>query len=99
MPHLKSAKKRLRQRVKRTERNRDSHSAIKTELRKVRAIATAGDAQKFAAVLSEAYQVLDKAAVRGIIHRNTAGRMKSRLSRLLKAPTAAAKAPAAASKA
>lgn len=84
MPNIKAAEKWARQSEKRTLRNRDTKSRLKTVYRKAVA---AGDAAAIPAVESE----FDRAAKRGIIHKNKAARKKSRLA---KAIAHAATAPA-----
>ena len=74
MPNLASAKKRLRQNVKRNLRNQVAKTRIKTETKK----ALAGDAS-----LGAAQSVIDRAAAKGIIHKNAAARKKSRLAKKL----------------
>jgi|DewCreStandDraft_5_1066085.scaffolds.fasta_scaffold04764_6 small subunit ribosomal protein S20 len=71
-----SALKRLRQAEKRTLRNRAVKSRIKTLVKKARATR---DPQ----ALRAAVKALDKAAAKGILHRNAAARRKSRLMRAL----------------
>ena len=72
MPNLASAKKRLRQTEKKTLRNQIAKTRIKTETKK----ALAGEGE-----LGAAQSVIDRAAAKGIIHRNTAARKKSRLAK------------------
>ena len=95
MPHLKSAKKRLRQNAKRREHNRAAKKAVKKQLKTV--LEVSNDKQSNTEQLSKeivaAIKRLDKAAARGIIHRNTASRKKSQLARLLKSKSAPAAAP------
>jgi len=74
MPNLASAKKRLRQSAKRTLRNQIAKTRIKTETKKV----LAGEAS-----LGAAQSVIDRAAAKGIIHKNAAARRKSRLAKRL----------------
>ncbi len=71
-----SALKRLRQTEKRTLRNRAVKSRVKTLVKKAR---TTGDPE----ALRAAVKALDKAAAKGILHRNAAARRKSRLMRAL----------------
>jgi small subunit ribosomal protein S20 len=84
MPNTKSAKKRLRQNLERRARNRAVKSSLKSHIRKVREAATSGDATKAEAAYRIACKRLDQAAAKGIIHKNTASRHKSRLSVRLK---------------
>jgi small subunit ribosomal protein S20 len=83
MPHTRSAKKRLRQSEKRRTRNRTTIKAIKTQLKKVRAIADGGDLPALQAECRLAVKKLDKAAQKRIVHPNLAARRKSQLARLL----------------
>jgi small subunit ribosomal protein S20 len=72
MPNLASAKKRLRQNVKKTLRNQIAKTRIKTETKKV----LAGEAP-----LGAAQSQIDRAAAKGILHPNAAARRKSRLAK------------------
>lgn len=92
MPTTSSAKKRHRQSLERRAKNRATKSAIKTQVRKVRAAAAAGDAAKADAEFRLAATKLDRAASKNIIHANAAARTKSRLQHLLKAAKTAKKA-------
>ena len=82
----KSALKANRQNVKRRASNRDMRSRLRTALKSIRASLDANDVDAAKKALSETVSIVDKMATKGIIHRNTAGRYKSRLSaRLTKA--------------
>jgi len=70
----RSALKRLRQTVKRTLRNRAVKSRVKTLIKKARST-------RDPEALRAAVKAIDKAAAKGILHRNTAARKKSRLMR------------------
>lgn len=80
MPKHKSAKKRVKTNLKRQARNRAARSALKSALKALAAMPT--DKQEES--LRKTQSVLDKAAVRGIVHRNKAARMKSRSARKVK---------------
>ncbi len=83
MPNNASAKKRMRQEQKRRLHNRSIKSLVKTQITKARqAIATDEDAE---AAVRAAVSELDRAAKKGVIHRNNAARRKSRLMKLLNA--------------
>lgn len=84
MPTTKSAEKRLRQSVARQKRNRTVKSSVRTQVRKVREAADAGDVQKAETEYREAAKKLDRAGARGVVHRNKAARTKSRLAHLIK---------------
>ncbi len=84
MPNIKAAEKWVRQSEKRTTRNLDAKSRLKTLYKK----AVSGEENAVPKTTVESQ--LDKAASKGIIHRNKAARKKSRLA---KAIVAAANAP------
>ena len=90
MAHTLSAKKRVRQTVKRRQRNRDRKREIRLELKKVHSAIAAGDKPAAAAELKAAQTVLDRIAARGTIHPNTAARRKSRLAKKINALAAKA---------
>lgn len=82
----KSALKANRQNVKRRDANRQMRSKLRTALKAIRASLDAKDVKGAQTALSATVSIVDKMATKGIIHRNTAGRYKSRLtSRLTKA--------------
>ena len=81
MPKIKSAKKALRQTRTRTTRNRAQRSALRTALKRVREAKT-GDAA--AKAYATAVQLLDRAARKGLLHRNNAARHKSQLAAAVK---------------
>jgi small subunit ribosomal protein S20 len=85
MPNTKSAKKRLRQSLERRARNRAVKSAVKTQIRKASDALAAGSAEQTQAEFRLAVKKLDQAASKGVLHRNTAARLKSRLSARVKA--------------
>ncbi len=90
MPNTKSAKKRLRQSLERRTRNRATKSTIKTQVRKVTDAVGAGNVEVGTSEFRLATKKLDRAAAHGVIHKNAAARMKSRLSKRLKAAKAGA---------
>ena len=77
MPHHKSAVKRVRTNEKARSSNLAAKSRVRTAVRKVRESAKLADGQ---AQLMSAISILDRAAQKGIIHRTTASRQKSRLT-------------------
>jgi small subunit ribosomal protein S20 len=85
MPHTKSAWKRLRQSEKRRRRNRRWIKQIKLAKKELLGAIQTGDSQKAMAGLQLTTKKLDKAAARGVIHRNKAARVKSRLSKKMNA--------------
>ena len=88
MPHTPSAYKRLRQSAKRHLRNKSLESALKSALKAAEAAAKAGDPAKLKAAVDAAVRELDHSAYKGILHKNTAARRKSRLMRLANAKKA-----------
>jgi small subunit ribosomal protein S20 len=81
VPRIKSAKKAMRQARSRTVRNKAQRSELRTAVKRVRAAATAEAATKAYAV---AAKLLDRAARKGLIHKNNAARHKSRLAAMVK---------------
>ncbi len=82
----KSALKANRQNIVRREHNRQMRSKLRTALKAIRASLDAKDLSGAKTALNKTVSIVDKMATKGIIHRNTAGRYKSRLSvRLAKA--------------
>jgi small subunit ribosomal protein S20 len=82
----KSALKANRQNIARREHNRQMRSKLRTALKAIRASLDAKDLSGAKTALNKTVSIVDKMATKGIIHRNTAGRYKSRLSaRLAKA--------------
>ena len=89
----KSALKANRQNIKRREHNRQMRSKLRSALKAIRASLDAKDLSAAKAALSQTVSIVDKMASKGIIHRNTAGRYKARLSsRMAKGGTARASA-------
>ncbi len=84
----KSALKANRQNVKRRDHNRQMRSKLRTALRAIRARLDAKDLDGAKSALNETVSLVDKMAGKGIIHRNTAGRYKARLSARLTKATA-----------
>jgi small subunit ribosomal protein S20 len=76
----KSALKANRQNIKRREHNRQMRSSLRTALKAIRAALDGDDVAGAKAALSQTVSIVDKMAAKGIIHRNTAGRYKSRLA-------------------
>jgi small subunit ribosomal protein S20 len=76
-----SAIKRARQSVKRNLRNRGVLSGIRTVIKKVEVTISSGDREDAGKALLHAIRTLNKAASKGVIHRNTASRHISRLTK------------------
>ena len=79
MPNIKSQKKRVITNEKSNAHNRAVKSNLKTSIKKAEAAIAAGEDK--VAVLSEAMSCIDKAAGKGVIHKNTANRKKAALAR------------------
>ena len=75
MPNIASAKKNMRKSRAATARNRAQRSALRTALKKARAAGATADLKL------QAVKLLDRAARKGLIHKNAAGRYKSRLAK------------------
>ena len=85
MPNTASAKKRLRQSKVRQLQNRGVKSNVRGLIRKVRESIAKGDAAESEAVFKQTVKKLDQAAAKKVIHANQAARLKSRLSKAIKA--------------
>ncbi len=81
MANHKSAEKRVRQNAKRKEINRNNRSKLRTSIKKLRAAVVSQDKTVSTELLFPTVSLIDKAVNKGIIHRNTAARHKSRLTR------------------
>ena len=78
-----SALKAHRQSLKNRERNRQYRSRLRSALKDIRAAIDGKDLAAAKAALKETVSLVDKMASKGVIHRNAAGRYKSRLHRRL----------------
>ncbi len=83
MPNNAAAKKRMRQEQKRRLHNRSIKSLVRTQVTKARTSITTGENAEEA--VRNAVSELDRAAKKGVIHRNNAARRKSRLMKQLNA--------------
>lgn len=83
MANTKSAKKRIRSNERKHQRNTMYRSRVKTMIKKAEQSIYDGTPDE--AIIREAISTLDKAAVKGIIHKNNAARRKSRLMKKLNA--------------
>ena len=81
MANIKSAKKRVLVAERNRLRNQAFRTSIKTAVKKVLELAKAEDKDALNTALSKAYQLCDKAVSKGILHKNTAARKKSRLTK------------------
>jgi small subunit ribosomal protein S20 len=80
MANIKSAEKRVRQTATRTLRNKSARTRVKNARRSAVEALKSGD-KTAAAKVSELASAADKAANRGVIHRNKASRIKARIAR------------------
>lgn len=80
-----SAIKRARQAVKRNLRNRGVLSSVRTVMKKAETAITSGDKEEAGKAILQAGKALNKAASKGVIHRNTASRNISRLTKKVNA--------------
>ena len=81
MANIKSQIKRNKQNEKARQRNMAVRSSLKTSTKKARAAVDEGDAEATMARLREASRGFDKAASKGMLHKRTAARHKSRLAK------------------
>ena len=85
MANTSSAKKAVRKLARRTATNRMRRSSMRTQLRKVEEAIAAGDAAVAATVLTATESVVMRSVQKGVIHKNTASRKVSRLTKRVKA--------------
>ena len=81
MANIKSAKKRILVNRTKAERNKSIRSAVKTAIKKVEVAVEAKDKAAATAALQVAISTIDKAATKGVYHKNNAARKVSRLSK------------------
>lgn len=85
MANTASARKRIRQTERRTERNQARKSRMRTFVKKVEAAIAGGDPAQATEALRAAQPEMQRAATKGVVHRNTVARRLSRLSARIKA--------------
>jgi small subunit ribosomal protein S20 len=78
--HTISGLRQWKQSEKRKARNHSVKSALRTQMKKVLQAVAKKDAAESKTALSDAYKLLDRAVVKGVIHRNNGSRHKSRLA-------------------
>ena len=81
MANIKSAKKRVNIAERNRLRNVSIRSAVKTAVRKVLEAVKSANSEEITVALNKAYSVIDKAVSKGVLHKNTAARKKSRITR------------------
>ena len=83
MANIKSQKKRIKTNEKARQRNRAYKAELKTAVRRVREAVEANDAEQAQVAARKACKLLDKAAAKGIIHKNQAANRKSGVMNLV----------------
>jgi small subunit ribosomal protein S20 len=84
MANTRSAAKQARAAIRRRARNRTQISTVRTSEKKIRALAKAGKTDEASKLLSTFQSQIDRAAKKGVVHKNTASRHKQRIAALLK---------------
>lgn len=84
MPITKSAKKALRQSLRRKKFNLARKRAMTDIFRKIKKLKTEGKKEEAEKLIPTAYKAIDKASKRGVIKKRTASRKKSQIAKLLK---------------
>lgn len=79
MPNHKSAEKRMRQNEKRKQINRSNRTRVRGSIKKLRS-ALDGEGGEIKSLLPQTVSTIDKAVQKGVLHKNTAARYKSRLT-------------------
>jgi small subunit ribosomal protein S20 len=87
---VSSAVKAYRQNIKRRDHNRQLRSQLRTALKAIRGGIDSGDVKTAKGALTSAFSLVDKMANKGIIHKNAAGRYKSRLVKRVTTKSSAA---------
>ncbi len=85
MANIKSAIKRVKQNVKQRQHNASARSMYRTYVKNVLKAIDKGNKEDARAAFAKAQPVIDKAMAKGLIHKNKAARVKSRLSAKVKA--------------
>jgi len=83
MPNIKSAKKRVLVSEKKALQNKMVKSALKTAIKKYEAALTSGNKEDASKLYLEAVKKIDQAVAKGVLHKNTAARKKSRFTIML----------------
>ena len=82
MPNIKSAKKRMRSSIKKTDVNTLITSSMRTAIKKFERAVKEANKEEAANNLNIAIQRIDKAMASGLVHKNKAARLKSRLTKM-----------------
>ena len=84
MANTRSAKKNIRKTERRRVINRGRCGALRTEIKKLRGLIDSKDGEAATARLTKTLSLIDRTAGKGSMHRNTAARTKSRLTRAVR---------------
>jgi len=84
MANTRSAAKQARAAIRRRTRNRVQLSTVRTSEKKIRSLVKAGNSAEAAKLLPKFQSQIDRAAKKGVVHKNTASRHKERVAALLK---------------
>lgn len=82
MPNIKSAKKRMRSNAKKADVNTLVTSSMRTAIKKFENVVKAENKEEASNALNIALQRIDKAVSSGLVHKNKAARLKSRLTKM-----------------
>lgn len=88
MPNHKSAEKRERQGERRRIINRRNRTQLRTSIKRLRSALAGGNKKEISSLLPDTISEIDKAVQKGVLHRNTAARHKSRLTNRVKQASA-----------
>jgi small subunit ribosomal protein S20 len=88
LANTKSAIKNVRKNQRRREINKTRKGTLRTQIKRLRALVKSKDIEGAAKELVKTISVIDRSIRKGILHKNTAGRYKSRLSRSVRGLTA-----------
>ncbi len=89
MANTLSAAKQARAALRRRTRNRLQVATVRTSEKKIRSLAKAGNTEEATNLLSQFQSQIDRAAKKGVLHRNTASRHKARVAAILRPPAKA----------
>jgi len=84
MANTRSAAKQARAAIRRRTLNRSQLSTVRTSEKKIRSLVKAGNTDEAAKLLPKFHSQIDRAAKKGVVHKNTASRHKKRVAALLK---------------
>ena len=85
MANSPQARKRARQNITRNLRNRSYRSTIRTSIKSLLKMIQSGDKENVSTAFQSAMSAIDKGAGRGLMHKNNAARLKSRLNKRVQA--------------